>query len=87
MYYNSLISVCVAIELDDDTLVYDWITDGRVRIKGTDSHWLFHTSANTHVSYPTEIVDAPADTCWVQTIARDVRGGSNAGVVFFIVRQ
>lgn len=84
---DSVIVICEAIDPDGDTLVYDWITDARVRIKGSQYFWLYHTSENTRIFYPTNINNVPVDTLWVQCIVRDVKGGSTDGLVLFMVKQ
>jgi hypothetical protein len=88
---DSLIVICEAIDPDGDTLVYDWITTGVVRIKGafSDDHWLYHTSENTRIFYAPDSlhVSVPQDTFWIQCFARDVKGGSAAGIVLFIVKH
>jgi hypothetical protein len=86
---DSLIVICEAIDPDGDTLVYDWITSGVVRIKGSNYHRLYHTSENTRIFYAPDSlhVSAPQDTFWIQCFARDVKGGSVAGIVLFIVKQ
>jgi len=85
---ESVTVTCNAIDPDGDVLVYDWITDGRLRIQGAlpGEHSLFNTSANARVFYPAA-VRAPADTPWVQCSARDGKGGSGSAVVKFIVRD
>ncbi len=86
---DSLIVICEAIDPDGDTLVYDWITTGVVRIKGYNHPWLYHTSENTRIFYAPDSshVTAPQDTFWIQCIARDVKGGSAGGIVIFIVEK
>lgn len=84
---DSVIVICEAIDPDGDTLVYDWITDARVRIKGSQYFWLYHTSENTRIFYPTNINNVPVDTLWVQCIVRDVKGGATDGLVLFMVKQ
>lgn len=84
---DSAIVICEAIDPDGDTLVYDWITDARVRIKGSQYFWLYHTSENTRIFYPTNINNVPVDTLWVQCIVRDVKGGATDGLVLFMVKQ
>ncbi|MCK6623470.1 MAG: hypothetical protein L6Q94_23530 [Calditrichia bacterium] len=84
---DSVIVICEAIDPDGDTLVYDWITDGRVRIKGSNWHYLYHTSENTRVFYPKDNVNVPIDTLWIQCFARDGKGKSANGIVLFIVKR
>jgi hypothetical protein len=81
---DTAIVICEAIDPDGDTLGYDWITDGRIRIKGYNHSWLYHTYENTRVFYPTQNVNLPQDTLWVQCFARDVKGGSEAGLCFLL---
>ncbi|MCK6613731.1 MAG: hypothetical protein L6Q47_05795 [Ignavibacteriaceae bacterium] len=86
---DSAIIICNAMDPDGDTLVFDWITDARVKLKGAfaDNSWLFHTYENSRIFYPTQYVNIPVDTPWVQCFARDVKGKSTSGMVRFIVRQ
>ena len=89
---DSLVVVCHAIDPDNDTLVYDWITDGVVRISGAldDDHSLYNTFENSRVFFAPEsaFVASPRDTFWVQCFARDRRGRSGDRVVLFtVVRQ
>jgi hypothetical protein len=83
---DSVIIICNAYDPDGDTLVYDWITDGKVRIKDGQAggYFLYHTFENSRIVYPRESL-APPDTCWVQCFARDVKGGQAASLVTFIV--
>lgn len=83
---DSLIVICNAMDPDGDTLVYDWITDGRLRIKGTNNSRLYHTTENSRVFYPKGNINIPIDTLWVQCFTRDVKGGADAKIVLIIVR-
>lgn len=85
---DSILVVCQATDPDNDTLVYDWITDGSLRVRGAigGEHSLYNTHESFMVFYPVpEVVHAPVDTLWVQCFARDRRGMSAARVVTFIV--
>ncbi len=86
---DSLIVICEAIDPDGDTLVYDWSTDGVVRIKGTNDFTLYHTSENTRVFYAPDssYVTAPLDSFEIWCHVRDVKGGSASGLVFFYVKK
>lgn len=87
---DSVIVTCLATDPDGDTLVYDWITDGRVRIKGTSDweHSLYNTYHNSHVFYPKDIPRLPSlDTLWVQCFARDGKGMSDNGLILFILSK
>ncbi len=85
---DSVLVVCQAMDPDNDTLVYDWITDGRLRIRGAleGEHCLYNTRENFMVFYP-DYIYAPVDTPWVQVFARDRRGMSAAQVVNFVIRS
>ena len=88
---DSLIVICNATDPDGDTLVYDWITSGVVRIKGAigDDNFLYNTYENSRIFYAPDSthVSAPQDTFRIQCFARDRKGKSDAEIVFFIVRQ
>jgi len=88
---DSLMVICEAIDPDGDTLVYDWITTGVVRIKGafSDDPFLFHTSENTRIFYAPDSshVLAPLDTFWIRCKVRDVKGGADSDIVLFIVQK
>jgi len=88
---DSLIVICNASDSDGDTLVYDWITTGVVRIKGArgDDHFLYHTYENSRIFYApdSQFVLALQDTFWVQCFVRDVKGGEAEALVTFIVKQ
>jgi len=86
---DSILVVCQAMDADCDTLVYDWITDGSLRIRDAreGEHWLYNTRESFMVFYPVpEVVHVPVDTVWVQCFARDGRGMSAAQVVTFVIR-
>ncbi|MBI5661450.1 MAG: hypothetical protein HZC46_04810, partial [Ignavibacterium album] len=76
---------CNATDPDGDTLVYDWITDARLRINGAnppDDRSLFNTFENSRIFYPTTLA---IDTVWVQCFARDRKGKSDAKLIIFNV--
>lgn len=85
---DSAIVVCNAMDPDGDTLVYDWISDGRLNLKGVlpYSHEEYNTYTNYQIFYPNS-VNTPVDTPWVQCFARDRKGKSVAKVIHFIVKQ
>jgi hypothetical protein len=87
---DSAIIICNAMDPDGDTLVYDWITDGRVKIKGANDfdHFLYHTYENSRVVYPKNLNNRPPiDTLWVQCFVRDVKGGEVGELITFILKQ
>ncbi|WP_290664987.1 hypothetical protein [Ignavibacterium sp.] len=82
---DSAIVICNATDPDGDTLVYDWITDARLRINGAnppDDRSLFNTFENSRIFYPTALA---IDTVWVQCFARDRKGKSDAKLIIFTV--
>jgi hypothetical protein len=86
---DSAIVICNAMDPDGDTLVYDWITDSRLRIKGANPPWdtrLFNTFENSRIFYPNQD-HSPFDTVWVQCFARDRKGKSDAQLIIFIVKR
>lgn len=86
---DSVLVVCQAMDADNDTLVYDWITDGRLRVQGAiEGHpYLYNTQESFMVFYPVPgVVDIPVDTVWVEVSARDRRGMSATQVVTFVIR-
>ena len=88
---DSVIVICNAIEPDGDTLFYDWITDGRLRIKGVllpGDDWIYNSLENTRVFYPKAgVVKTPIDTPWVQCFVRDGKGGADAETILFYVKS
>ncbi len=87
---DSSIIICNATDPDADTLVYDWITDGRVIIAGANpgENALYNTFQNSRVIYPKNINNGhPLDTLWVQCFARDRRGKDDNRVVRVFLRR
>lgn len=83
---DSAIVICNAMDPDADTLVYDWITDGRLKIKGALSgdNSLFNTLENSRIFYPNQ-TQYFYDTVWVQCFARDRKGKSDSKLIIFTV--
>lgn len=86
---DSVTVTCIASDPDGDTLVYDWISDGRTSIQGTFDwqHSLYNTFENFRVVYPKNINNIPVDTLWVQCFARDRKGMSDNEIVLFILKK
>ena len=88
---DSVIVICNAIDPDGDTLFYDWITDGRLKIKGAllqSDHWLYNSLENTRVFYPKAgVVKTPIDTPWIQCSVRDGRGEADTEMIRFYVKS
>jgi hypothetical protein len=87
---DSVIVICNAFDPDGDTLVYDWFTDGKSKIKGAfiyeETH-LWHTFENTCIVYPKNLNNIPVDTLWIQCFARDRKGKSDNRLIDFILIQ
>jgi hypothetical protein len=84
---DSAIVTCFATDQDGDTLVYDWETDLRLRIKDNppDVPVKSNTFSNAETFYP-NYNPTGLDTVWVVCTARDRRGGGAVGIVTFTVR-
>lgn len=84
---DSTIVICDASDADGDALVYDWITDCRLQIKGNapDDHQLFNSPTNYHVFYHGCVI--PFDSAWVECDVRDARGGGAVRQVRILVNQ
>ena len=75
-----------AIDPDLDSLVYDWITDSRLLIKGarTDDTALYNSPSNAQVFYRSTVTPV-SDTAWVQCFVRDRRGGVDVRLIHIIL--
>lgn len=84
---DSAIVVCNANDPDGDVLRYDWFTDGRLDLGGTNGgSRLFNTEGNALVVYHGG-GSAVLDTAWVQCIARDPKGGAASQTVTLFIHQ
>ena len=85
---DSVLVACQAMDADSDTLVYDWITDSRLRLQGVrhGQHSLYNTHESFMIFYP-DVIYAPVDTAWIQCFARDRRGMSAAQIVHVVIRS
>jgi len=88
---DSAIVVCNAMDPDGDTLVYDWYTDGRLKIKGNPV-WQCCIKTNTSENYQILYIDQDTifqaiDTDWVQVEARDGKGGGDVKLIHLAVKQ
>jgi len=84
---DSAIVVCDAMDPDADSLLYDWITDSRLTIKGArpGDHSLYSTRGSSRVFYRGTVVPV-SDTAFVQCMVRDDRGGVDGRIVLIILR-
>jgi hypothetical protein len=86
---DSLIVICTATDEDGDSLVYDWVTSGVVKIKGYNHPWFYNSKENFKIFYApdSQFVSAPQDTFWIQCFVRDGIGGQISERIKFIVKQ
>ena len=81
---DSAIAVCTASDPDGDSLVYDWISDGRLDLKDAPRvGYIYSSPRNWQVFYRGTIV-APNDTALIWCYTRDLRGGQ-AGVLTALI--
>ncbi len=73
---DSTVITVIATDQDGDTLVYDWDTDLRLRIKGNPPNYPVktHTFNNAETFYP-NYTPIDLDTVWVVCSTRDRIGG------------
>jgi hypothetical protein len=83
---DSAVVTCIASDPDGDTLVYDWDTDTRMRIRGAPPEYPVKTGTynNAEWFYPNSTPTAP-ETAWVIVTVRDRRGGDALGGVNFLL--
>ena len=77
---DSLLVICESADADGDLLVYDWLTDGRLQIKGNqpgDSD-LSNSPSKTQIFH---VVTSAFDSAWVECMVRDQRGGNDVQLV------
>jgi hypothetical protein len=83
---DSAVVTCLATDPDGDTLVYDWLTGGRLRINGGSSYspYKYNTFNNAEKFYP-DYTPARLETVWVNCTVRDRLGGAVARTIAFTV--
>ena len=82
---DSILVICEASDPDGDVLVYDWLTDGRLQIKGNqpgDSD-LYNSPSKTQIFY--HAVASTLDSAWVECTVRDGKGGNDVQLVIIRV--
>jgi hypothetical protein len=76
--------VCNATDPDGDPLLYDWITDARLRIKDAPGKvYLFGSHSNTQRFY-IGILSGPVDTGRVECTVRDLDGDDQGHLYIFL---
>lgn len=85
---DSAIVTVFATDPDGDSMVYDWETDSRLKIKGDvlGYGFLYNTYSSSHVFYRTT---SPAynDTTGVWCTVRDRKGGGDTRVVLMLLQN
>jgi hypothetical protein len=85
---DSTVVTCFAHDIDGDSLVYDWETDGRLNIQGTPTwnKFLNQQHVPSHTFYNANIT-TNSDSAWVFCEARDMLAGGVGQHVFIILRH
>ncbi len=84
---DSVMVTLVASDPDGDSLVFDWVTDSRLRIKDAPRVvYIYNTPSPSHVFYRS--VGAAIDNvAWIDCSVRDGRGGLNTVRVLIPLRD
>jgi hypothetical protein len=78
---DSAIAICSASDPDGDSLVYDWVSDGRLRLKDAPrGAYIYSSPRNSEVFYRAGIL-APNDTALIWCYTRDLRGGQDGRLI------
>jgi hypothetical protein len=73
---DSAIIIADATDSDGDALVYDWITDGHLRIKDATAGTYLYDTPNNHVVVFYVTASPPRDSIGIQCTARDPNGNN-----------
>lgn len=76
-----------ASDVDGDTLVYDWIGDGKVRLKDAPRVGYIFSSPRNFQTFYYAGARAPLDTSWIQCYVRDQRGGQDGRLVALVIHS
>ena len=84
---DSTLVTCLAVDADGDSLLYDWVTDARLVIKGNDptDHELYDSRSNTHVFY--HGASSAFDSAWVECNVHDSKAANAVRMVTILVNQ
>ena len=85
---DSTVVTCFATDPDGDSLVYDWLTDARLQIKGArpGDPFLNAQPSPSCTFYNANLPNPINDSAWVYCSAQDRRGGGVGRHVFIILR-
>lgn len=78
---------CDARDQDGDPIVFDWITDARLNIKGVPTYQfsVYNRHSPYQVFYVGPASTHQVDTAWVQCFVRDGVGGVSRGITVDII--
>lgn len=83
---DSVVVTCIAADQDGDTLVYDWSTDLRLRIKGCPPDFpIKNQSPYNYETFYGNYTPVSQETVYVACTVRDRIGGGAAKAVTFIL--
>lgn len=78
---DSTIVIVTASDPDGDSLVYDFVTDGRLRLKDAPRVGYIYDSPRNWQIFYRGTVAAPYDTALVWCYTRDLRGGQDGRLI------
>lgn len=84
---DSAIVVLEATDSDGDTLVYDWIGDGRVRLKDAPRGGYIFSSPRNYQTFYYATTQAPLDTAFIRCYVRDQRGGQDGRLILLFLHS
>ncbi|HTR98068.1 MAG TPA: hypothetical protein VMH61_09205 [Candidatus Acidoferrales bacterium] len=86
---DSTVVQCMARDPAGNSLVYDWVTDARLRIQGAppNQFYLYTTQSNHRTFYTGASYAYPLDTAWVQCFVRDLKGGEVSQVIHIVLHH
>jgi hypothetical protein len=86
---DSTLVICFARDADGDSLVYDWLTDSRLKIQGAfpwNSH-LNNQPSPERIFYNADLPNPINDSAWVYCLVRDPYGGGASRHVYITLQS
>ena len=80
---DSAIVICDAVDPEGGALRYDWISDGRLRLRGAPDGETFVLASQSNTQVVTYGTPQVSDTAWVQCIVRDDSGHGVGALIRF----
>lgn len=86
---DSTLIRCYASDPDGDRLVYDWITDAKLKINGALpwDNFLYNTDSSWRGVHNADLPNRISDTAWIRCRARDGKGGEASMRVEILLTQ